>query len=88
MKRLHFIVIMVTLLLSQWGTIEHAFHKHDAGEVCDYCISAKSFNHALTSSVQLFVPEIQKQNPEVPVLESHLKTTRHFYSVRAPPRFS
>lgn len=87
MKRLHLIIIMVTLLLSQWGMIDHAFHEHNAGEVCDYCITAKAVDDAVTSSEKIVVSDKQNQNPDVLLQASNFKTTRHFYSVRAPPQF-
>ena len=85
MKRLHFAIIMITLLLSQWGVIDHAFHEHEAGEVCDYCISAKPFDDAVTSSDVIVVPNKQTQTPAVLLKTAHSKTRNHFYSVRAPP---
>lgn len=77
---------MITLLLSQWGVIDHSFHEHVAGEVCDYCISAKSFDDAITSTEQKFVAHKANQNPVVLLKTADTKTTSYFYSVRAPPR--
>ena len=87
MKSLHIIVLAFTLLLSQWGTIDHVYHEHTAGEVCDFCISAKSFDHAVTSSSQYLALIKQVRSPEILAQASTSKTVIHHYSVRAPPRF-
>ena len=87
MKSLHIIVLAFTLLLSQWGTIDHVYHEHTAGEVCDFCISAKSFDHAVTSSSQYLALIKQVQSPEILAQASTSKTVIRHYSVRAPPRF-
>ena len=77
---------MITLLLSQWGVIDHAFHDHFEGEVCDYCISAKPFDNAVTSSDEIVVSDSQNQNPAVLLQVAKSETPRYYYSVRAPPR--
>lgn len=87
MKRLHIIALTITLLLSQWGTIDHVYHEHTAGEVCDFCISAKSFDHAVTSSSQDLALIKQVQSPEILAQASTSKTVIRHYAVRAPPRF-
>lgn len=87
MKRLHIITLAITLLLSQWGTIDHVYHEHTAGEVCDFCISAKSFDHAVTSSSQGIALIKQVQTPEILAQASTSKTVIRHYAVRAPPRF-
>jgi len=78
---------MITLLLSQWGVIDHAFHEHIAGEVCDYCLSAKSFDDTIPALEQTVAPGVQSQNPEVLLQVVKSKTLSHYYSVRAPPQF-
>ena len=85
MKRLHLTIVMVTLLLSQWGIIDHAFHEHVESEVCDYCITAKPFDDAVTSSDEIVVSNRQNQTPAVLLATANSKTRNHFYSVRAPP---
>ena len=87
MKRLHFTIITITLLLSQWGVIEHAFHEHVAGEVCEYCLTAKSFDDIVLSSDQAVVPAIQSQISEVLFQAAKSETFSHYYSIRAPPQF-
>lgn len=87
MKRLHYIILTITLLLSQWGTIDHVYHDHIAGEVCDYCVSAKSFDHAVTHTSVTAVVSKQTLQPEVLAQASITKSTTRHYAVRAPPRF-
>ncbi|MCW8900367.1 MAG: hypothetical protein OQK75_06230 [Gammaproteobacteria bacterium] len=86
MKRLHLIILTITLLLSQWGMIDHVYHDHIASDVCEYCVSAKSFDHAATSSVQSTAIIKQFQNPDVLAQASTAKTVSRYYAVRAPPR--
>ena len=86
MKRLHLIILTVTLLLSQWGMIDHVYHEHVAGEVCDFCISAKSFDHVVTSSFQATTITQQTQEPEVLVQEATSNSSNRYYATRAPPR--
>ena len=86
MKRLHLFILAITLLLSQWGTIDHVYHDHIAGEACDYCVSAKSFDHAVTSSFQTTALIQQTQRAEVLVQASTSKSVSRYYAVRAPPR--
>ena len=87
MKLIHLIILTVTLLLSQWGTIDHVYHEHTAGEVCDYCVSAKSFDHAVTSSVQTTTVFKQTQQANMLAQASTSQSVTRYYSARAPPRF-
>ena len=87
MKRLHLIIFTVALLLSQWGTIDHVYTHHTAGEVCDYCVSAKSFDHAVISSFQITHVSKQTQTPAVLAQASIEKIASRYYATRAPPRF-
>lgn len=87
MKRLHLIIFTFALLLSQWGTIDHVYTHHAAGEVCDYCVSAKSFDHAVTSSFQITDVIKQTQLPVVLAQASIEKNASRHYVARAPPRF-
>ena len=88
MKRLQLFIFTITLLLFQWGTLDHQYHDHDMGEVCDYCISAKSLNDAVSNSVQTIVLNKHIQNPEVLLTSATFTTVSQYYAVRAPPRFS
>lgn len=87
MKRLHLIIFTVALLFSQWGTIDHVYTHHTAGDVCDYCVSAKSFDHAVTSSFQVTHVIKQAQSPVVSAQASIEKIASRYYASRAPPRF-
>lgn len=87
MKRLHFIILTAFLLLSQWGSIDHVYHAHKAGEVCDYCISAQSLDHAVSHAAKTVV--VVKQTfiqPELTQASITQSFTPH-YAARAPPRF-
>ncbi len=85
MKRLNLIILTVTLLLSQMGMLDHAYSEHDSREVCDYCVSAPSLDHAITSSVQTdFSNNASQQHNEL-AQESLSVNTLRFYAARAPP---
>jgi len=87
MKRRHFIILTAFLLLSQWGSIDHVYHAHKAGEVCDYCISGQSLDHAVGHSVKAVA--VVKQTFVQPELTqaSVSKSFTPTYAARAPPRF-
>lgn len=86
MKNLHLIIFTITLLLSQWGAIDHVYHEHTAGEVCDYCVTAKSFDHAASNSGQTLSLTSQAQQSEMLLQAPTLKSVTRYYAVRAPPR--
>ena len=86
MKRLHLIILTLTLLLSQWGAIDHVYHEHVAGDVCDYCVSGKSFDHAVISSSLSPLVTKQTQQAEILAQASIAKSVSRNYRVRAPPR--
>ena len=86
MNRLNFIILTVTLLLSQLGSLEHAYSEHKAGEVCDYCVSAPSLDHAISGSIAFnFSNNPSQQHNELTQTSLSAKTLR-FYAARAPPR--
>lgn len=87
MKRLHFIILSAFLLFSQWGSIDHVYHVHTAGEVCDYCISAQPLGHAVSDSAKTIV--VVKQTFAQPEL-TQAPISKSFtpgYAARAPPRY-
>lgn len=86
MKRLHFIILTAILLLSQWGSIDHVYHEHIAGEVCDFCISAQPLDNAVSSSFQSTPLAKQTQKPVVLAQELTSKSIARYYAARAPPR--
>jgi len=86
MKRLNQIILAATLLLSQMGMLDHVYTEHQSGELCDYCISAPSLDHAITSLVQTdFSNNVSQQHNE-PTQESLFAKAIRFYAARAPPR--
>lgn len=88
MKRFNFVFLSAILLLSQWGSFDHVYHEHVAGEVCDYCISAQPLEHAVTSAVQTVNLTQQTQRLEILTQESASKSVTRYYAVRAPPRLA
>ncbi|MEN8170751.1 MAG: hypothetical protein ABFS08_11070 [Pseudomonadota bacterium] len=85
MRRPLISLLVMLLLLSQWGGAEHAYHEHEENEVCEVCLSASGHAAATSSSSQL--PPIQDSGVLLPVVESLLATaTPRFYATRAPPR--
>lgn len=86
MNRLNFIILAVTLLLSQLGSVEHAYSEHKTGEVCDYCVSAPSLDHAISGSSSFnFSNNTSQQYSELTQTSLATKAIR-FYAARAPPR--
>ena len=85
MKRLHLIILAITLLLSQMSMLDHAYSEH-AGEVCDYCISAPSLDHALSNTLKTNFSNNATQLLAELAQSSHLISTLRFYTARAPPR--
>jgi len=83
MKRLHFIFFALVLLLSQWGSIDHAFHDQD--EVCDICLIAHSLDHGLGTSVgPVFLQPTHQFYIEITHVFTAADSVR-FYPARAPP---
>ena len=86
MNRLHFIILTVTLLLSQLGSLDHAYSEHQSGEVCDYCVSVPSLDHAILGYVQTDFSNKASQQHNEPTQESLSENAFRFYAARAPPR--
>ena len=87
MKRLYLPFLVVVLLLTQWGSIGHDYHKHDTAENCDYCISAQALDHVVAPAVQTFFDHSFLQFHTVNVFTAVSNTGFQHYSARAPPRF-
>jgi len=86
MKRSLLIILAVFVLLGQTGSLEHAYHDHETGESCDYCVHSKSLDHTVTASILSTVqPSALHWHAELPLPISH-KTQVASYAVRAPPR--
>lgn len=87
MKRLCMITLSLVLLLSQWGSLAHAYHVHKPGDVCDYCLSAHPLDHSITATVQTVSlnssPELHDELLQDLTAASHVS----YYTARAPPGF-
>ena len=85
MNRLNFIILAVTLLLSQLGSLEHAYSEHKTGEVCDYCVSTPSLDHAISGSISFHFANNTSQQSNELTQESFSANAIRFYATRAPP---
>ena len=88
MNRLNFIVLTVTLLFSQLGSLDHAYSEHQVGEVCDYCVSAPPLDNAITSSIAIDFSNNNAQQHNGKFQESFSTKAVRFYATRAPPRLT
>lgn len=87
MNRLHITIFALLLLLGQWGSFDHAYHQHDSGEVCDFCLSAQALDHAISASTPLvFATSFQIFQPRSHQLHTS-DNSFHYFTARAPPRF-
>lgn len=87
MNRLYMPIFVLFLLLAQWGSFDHAYHMHDSGDVCDYCLTAQALDHAATPTIQLvFVPSYHLTRAEQAWGYVSINRARYF-EARAPPRF-
>ena len=77
---------MLTFLLSQMGSLDHAYSEHQQGEVCDYCVSTPSLDHGLISSVQNNFSNTSALQQNKLIQVSFSASSPRFYAVRAPPR--
>jgi len=87
MKQLHLIFLTLFLLLGQWSSLEHDYHDHESGEICDYCLNAQPLDHAVTNSVELGISNEPTHQQDELAQEFISKSNIRYYSVRAPPRF-
>jgi len=87
MNRLHLTIFALILLLGQWGNIDHAYHEHDSGEVCDFCLSAQALDHAITPAIQcVFAPSFHQTLSQQ--VQGYVSANgARYYAARAPPRF-
>ena len=87
MNRLYMPVFVLLILLAQWGSLNHAYHVHESGDVCDYCLSAQALDHVITSTIQfVFASSFQQFQSEQMREDASIQSVR-YYAVRAPPRF-
>jgi len=87
MKRLYLTVLVLVVLLTQWGSLSHDYHIHTEDESCDYCLSAQTFDHAVTpSTLKAHLPkffQFKAKHTRLIVLNKGF----YNYAARAPPRF-
>jgi len=88
MKSLYIITLTLAILLSQLGSLEHAYHEHDSGEACEYCLSAHPFDTAILSAE--FITPAYPLSFHLNQAKLSLFTESRFnhYSARAPPSFT
>lgn len=88
MRRFLLTALTLVTLLSQWGWLEHAYHDHDAGERCEFCLSSASqHDHAITASSASQLPVIVHNFIAPPLILSQPVLTNGSIRIRAPPRF-
>lgn len=87
MKNLYLSILVVVLLLTQWGSLAHDYHVHDSAETCDYCLSAQALDNAVTPELQSFSGHSSFLTHTKKVFVTVTKSGFYNYSARAPPRF-
>lgn len=87
MKRLYLPILLLVLLLTQLGSLAHESHIHDSAENCDYCLSAKVLDHAVTPAIQGVIPSSSFQSLAEPAWMGRSEKGFHYYTARAPPHF-
>lgn len=87
MNRLTPTIFAFILLLGQWGSFDHAYHQHDTGEVCDFCLSAQVLDHAIAPAIHfVFTPSFEVFQANL-TKQLSANSTARYYAARAPPRF-
>lgn len=79
-------LLAVITLLSQWGWLEHGYHDHDSGEVCELCVSVAG-HVAIPPGTAQPLPRSHNHLEPSTHLVSLLSAAPRFYSTRAPPLF-
>ncbi|MCW8919361.1 MAG: hypothetical protein OQL08_11185 [Gammaproteobacteria bacterium] len=77
-------LLAVITLLSQWGWLEHGYHDHESGEVCELCVSAAGHVAILPGTTQPLPLTHTSLEPPTPLV-SLLSAAPRFYPTRAPP---
>lgn len=84
------LIILLTLLslLSQWAWVEHAYHEHDAGEICEICLLGHAQAHAAVPSTLPLTASYPEhfERPQHSRQAARPAFTRQ--NIRAPPVFS
>ena len=87
MRQLLLTLLAVITLLSQWGWVEHAYHNHDPGKICEVCLSANAHGHALTPSLPQLPTVSGFIISQQPLQQALVQRSVRYYPTRAPPRF-
>lgn len=88
MKPLYTITLALVILLSQLSSIEHAYHDHDTGEACEYCLSAQALDAAvLTPELKTPVHSLSFQLKQLK-LSNFTESCFTYYAARAPPSYT
>lgn len=85
MNRQLIIVLTLFLVLTQWGSLEHAYHDHSAGEACDYCSTSKSLDHIVLASSESVVHTVGFQWHDELISQDFYKAHVNYFTARAPP---
>ena len=87
MKRLLLTFIAVFILLGQQGSFDHAFHDHEAGEICDFCLHSKALDHFAENAIPTIAHTYHLQQQVEIALAIFYKNHTNYFTARAPPRF-
>ena len=85
MKRRLLIILAFLVLFGQWANIEHAYHDHIDGGVCEYCLSAQPLDHSLVDCTHAFIVAKTSYLHDAGFNDSTPIITVRYYSSRAPP---
>jgi len=86
MKKRILIILTLLVLFGQWANLEHAYHEHSHGEICEYCLSAQPLDHAVVDSANSFTLAKGANTLQTGFKESTPIFNIRYYSSRAPPR--
>lgn len=86
MRRSLITLLIAITLLSQWGWVEHGYHSHDSGDVCEVCVNA-SGHVAVMPTAPPLPPGHESELPVAALYASFTPSTLRYYTSRAPPRF-
>lgn len=84
-RRALLITLAVLLIAAQWAVLEHDYHEHDHGEVCEICVGHSPIKQALGDSgtfVQATTNKVLEVEFSLPVF---ISTTSLELQARGPP---
>ena len=81
------LIILLTLfsLLTQWAWVEHIYHDHDAGEMCEVCLIGQAQSHAAIPPALQLPPALPEQFEQVLRTWQPQEQHREHQNIRAPP---